>query len=558
MIENLRSLFETERQRRLTFPFYTEIVGLEIANEISDMDARDGAQLDTLFEALEEWSQKSNQIMSKVVILETDYSATMERLKGVSNQMARESTTDKFHQELMLNVKELQKFMTPMSEFRNPARDNLVEYRKQAAKTWAKIKHVFLQDRIKQFKLSSEGMLFRGVNPDLARVFAGYIGMERGIEQDPTSGRFFPKDPFHPSDPFASIAEPGYGAEVAEGSDEESDHDEFEDQLDEIQNSRNAKKEELSQKIASIQADASLSNEDRQVQLKLAQDAIVHVDQTSDESIAQVLLRKERKLKSDQENELKSLMDEADRLGEKMAAENDDQLKGQLDGLIKKKQQRLQEIAQKRAREAAVKHQHSQKADIEAERFLMQMIQEGGPMAITSRRRESVQALMQEFEVNPSDIAGLESKDEQTRQNQLYKLKRRKKIRNDKANEKDAQELAAALKQQEMVQRYLDQAEVNEEKDIVKQLADLEARLDAETKKDKKLALELAIAKARVRREQLKVADRERKHSKMAHTCDAQSAVVTMRQSEFDDCFQLINRFVFPSVCRLLFILVGV
>jgi len=283
--------------------------------------------------------------------------------------MARESTTDKFHQELMLNVKELQKFMTPMSEFRNPARDNLVEYRKQAAKTWAKIKHVFLQDRIKQFKLSSEGMLFRGVNPDLARVFAGYIGMERGIEQDPTSGRFFPKDPFHPSDPFASIAEPGYGAEVAEGSDEESDHDEFEDQLDEIQNSRNAKKEELSQKIASIQADASLSNEDRQVQLKLAQDAIVHVDQTSDESIAQVLLRKERKLKSDQENELKSLMDEADRLGEKMAAENDDQLKGQLDGLIKKKQQRLQEIAQKRAREAAVKHQHSQKADIKLNAF---------------------------------------------------------------------------------------------------------------------------------------------------------------------------------------------
>ena len=60
----------------------------------------------------------------------------------------------------------------------------------------------------------------------------------------------------------------------------------------------------------------------------------------------------------------------------------------------------MREIAAKRARVAAAKQQALHKAEIESEQFLLQIIQEGGPMKVAGRRRDSVQALMQEFEVD--------------------------------------------------------------------------------------------------------------------------------------------------------------
>ena len=47
--------------------------------------------------------------------------------------------------------------------------------------------------------------MFRGVNPDLAKILAGLLGMRSGIEFDPETGKYRPRQEFDASDPFAPI-----------------------------------------------------------------------------------------------------------------------------------------------------------------------------------------------------------------------------------------------------------------------------------------------------------------------------------------------------------------
>lgn len=105
--------------------------------------------------------------------------------------------------------------------------------------TWIFIQTNLLLDRRNEVRNPAEGQLFRGVNPDLAKVLSGLLGMQGGIMVDPTTGKFKAKDPYDPTDPFACIIDPGFAPQQSE---EENSEDEYLDyNTDDSERTRKAK-----------------------------------------------------------------------------------------------------------------------------------------------------------------------------------------------------------------------------------------------------------------------------------------------------------------------------
>jgi len=83
-------------------------------------------------------------------------------------------------------------------------------YDVEAHDLWVMIHQSMITDRLHALRNPTEGRFFRGINPDLAKVLTGCMGMLRsGIKVNPKTACYEPRAPFDPSDPFQTITDPG-------------------------------------------------------------------------------------------------------------------------------------------------------------------------------------------------------------------------------------------------------------------------------------------------------------------------------------------------------------
>jgi hypothetical protein len=68
--------------------------------------------------------------------------------------------------------------------------------------------------------------LFRGINPDLAKVLCGLLGMRGGLKVHPKTGKYSAREPYDPMDPFSDIVDLGILSDE-DDDDDDDDDDEF-------------------------------------------------------------------------------------------------------------------------------------------------------------------------------------------------------------------------------------------------------------------------------------------------------------------------------------------
>jgi len=70
---------------------------------------------------------------------------------------------------------------------------------------WRTIRFVLLEKRKTELRRSEDALLFRGVNPDLAKVLAGLLGQRGGVRLDPSTGEWVPTPMYDPTVPFGDM-----------------------------------------------------------------------------------------------------------------------------------------------------------------------------------------------------------------------------------------------------------------------------------------------------------------------------------------------------------------
>ena len=85
-----------------------------------------------------------------------------------------------YHRDLMKLMKNVQIQLADFEERLQPIFYNLRRLEEKLRHGWIRIQGEMLEDRMEIVRNPPEGRLFRGINPDLALVLSGLLGMQGG------------------------------------------------------------------------------------------------------------------------------------------------------------------------------------------------------------------------------------------------------------------------------------------------------------------------------------------------------------------------------------------
>ena len=193
-----------ERNRRKIFANHTEIVGRPIVDALSKADLAEEAVQNSYMDALKMFEAAVVELLRKMLSEEQAHASAMEKLDESSTDK-RKLETDRFHLNVCKLAKEIQQQLSYLDENLTPIFESLREMEDKTHHVWVHVQGELLEQRWQALLHPTEGRLFRGINPELAKVLTGLLGMKGGLAVDPLTGTFQPKTPFDPSDPFDTI-----------------------------------------------------------------------------------------------------------------------------------------------------------------------------------------------------------------------------------------------------------------------------------------------------------------------------------------------------------------
>ena len=197
-----------ERVRRKTFASHVEIVGKDIVEILLKQDKLEVEAQDDYWHALLYFAGQVKEVRHTMQARESTHLIEMEAL---TNEEDRRIEQMQYHRAMVELVRIIQVELMNLEErLGNGIMLALVERNDEAYDIWVYIQSTLLQKRLASLRNPTEGRIFRGINPDLAKVLTGVMGMLRsGIKVNPKTGCYVPKAPFDPADPFQSITDPG-------------------------------------------------------------------------------------------------------------------------------------------------------------------------------------------------------------------------------------------------------------------------------------------------------------------------------------------------------------
>lgn len=206
-IESMRKNSKQERKRRQTFASHVQIVGRPIIDALENIDREEAALQDDYLGAVTYFNKSINVELEVCLKMEDVFATEMEKLQH-SSLKKRTRVTDEYHLNLLKQVKAIMVQIHYLDERLHPIMRNIYREDAKIRDVWTTVQTGMLEHRWLEVKHPTDGRLFRGINPDLAKVLAGLLGMRDGIEVDPVTGAYHAKTPFDPTDPFAAIEDP--------------------------------------------------------------------------------------------------------------------------------------------------------------------------------------------------------------------------------------------------------------------------------------------------------------------------------------------------------------
>ena len=206
-IENMRIILIDEKKRRLTFPNYNEITGKEISEQLSELDIKESIALDDYFAAFDLFIKEAKKILHEIALVDDDYHINIKDIAN-NNHLLLENMTDTYHRKILILLRSLQTHLKFLEERHTPTMSNIIKLNKELLYSWDYIKTTLLPKRMKLIGTPAEGRLFKGINPELAKLLSGLLSMKDGIKIDQETGKYIAKHNYDPDDPFGPITDP--------------------------------------------------------------------------------------------------------------------------------------------------------------------------------------------------------------------------------------------------------------------------------------------------------------------------------------------------------------
>jgi len=220
-----RSLAQ-ERARRKVFAAHSEMIGRPIIDCLAKSDLAEEGIQDRYIGALKMFDSATKNLLSRMLHEEQSHAETMESFDESSTEK-RQLELDRFHLTLCKITKEIQQQLSYLDESLTPIFEQLRELEDRTHHVWVHVQGELLEQRWSVLTHPSEGRIFRGINPELAKVLSGLLGMKGGMMVDPITGCFKPREPFDATDPFDTIFDHQLQQETREDeSESESEWDE--------------------------------------------------------------------------------------------------------------------------------------------------------------------------------------------------------------------------------------------------------------------------------------------------------------------------------------------
>jgi hypothetical protein len=295
-IDTIRKAIDTERARRKGFAAHAPIVGDAIIDQFKKIDTDEVGIMNQWLQLVSELMVRLSSINEQFVAEEEKHAAELERMADLATEAARRDENLRYHAKLIDLTKSVQ---AREHEFAEALRGTTTttginqltrEMNKRMMRGLVWVRDRLIERRIRELRSleASAGRVFRGINPELAKILTGLIGMQGGLYLDEKTGHVKARTEFDPNDPFATIED--RPIEVKEDTpineeelkkkwqeEEKKKHDETEEekrrQEDKEKDAkrREDERKEMEDKLRALGVDQSTRSEIRDAKLRSAE-----------------------------------------------------------------------------------------------------------------------------------------------------------------------------------------------------------------------------------------------------------------------------------------------
>jgi len=374
-IMNLFRGIEQERTRRRGFGAHVEVVGVPIIKALSDLDFMEKKVQDALVVKLNAFNFSINEVLKRIAKLDEKFAAIKKaaaNTPGGDDKLKREQ--QKQHLRMIKKAKVIGEKCLKLRGDLSKLKSTLDDAAQNASDQHDHVANELLNKREEEVAAKSTN-LFRGINPDMAKVLSGLLGMKGGFVFDEKSQTLLRAEPFDPTDPFAGIVDSSLDSEakVLRGNleklklqskmkDEENDAaiKALKDKIEELKKEHEAKKKELEERLR--------KEAEEKAKLEVAGEIAGAVEEKKTEEEKkdlEELKKAEEELKKVEDESKNGLVDITDALED---AEDDEEAKAAAERLkrIKELQDKVDRQRQKRLE---MERKHAEELRLEQERM---------------------------------------------------------------------------------------------------------------------------------------------------------------------------------------------
>lgn len=288
-IQQIEYSHNNEQRRRKLFASHVEIIGQSILDALITTDTLQESTHHSYITAYKLFAYIAIDIIRKIGNEQKLHATAMEQLE-ISSIEKRTYELDRYHLQIVRLCKEIQVQLTYLDERVRPINEELRECESKIHSNWVYIQGTLLEERFNELLLSHDGKLFRGINPDLAKVLAGLLGMKNGMICNPATGIYQPRERYNGRDPFCGLLDPGWDIPYDESENEnDSDRSEYNSDGERVQKQKKKKRNKGNVDTAVPIEFTAAQRDQAALELQGKRDVILNDDTLSDSDKQQQL-----------------------------------------------------------------------------------------------------------------------------------------------------------------------------------------------------------------------------------------------------------------------------
>ena len=211
-VDTLTSTVREERRRRHAFAAHVEITGEDIIRALAECDFVESKAVDRYMMTLHMFSDKVGSrpggVLDRIRHEESQHSARLEALEesGGLDKNSRKLEQLNHDANLIRLVQDIEREVENTLISLESQYARLARAEDEVHTTWKRVRYDLLEERIESMRAPEGGRLFRGINPDLAKVLAGLLGQKGGVRLNPVTGEYQPMtSSYDPAEIFEEV-----------------------------------------------------------------------------------------------------------------------------------------------------------------------------------------------------------------------------------------------------------------------------------------------------------------------------------------------------------------